>query len=312
MKMSTTSLKLRFDGPQLKSHMMDVTVLGPSLFALGELCKGANRLLNGGNASVKVLIKADVKSNCVTLDLQVCQSAWEVAKALIHDPNIASAKEILEWIGILTPAFVVTNLVEFLRWKKNRKEESAAQQTIDGKNVIEIKVEGDNNKITVLQPVYKLSKDIQVVESLKALSAAVSDENGVDEVTFISGTSEHLKIDKTCAAELGEVRADSDEMKPQPFQAFITVYQPTLDAKSKKWKFKFNQQIETIDLSQTNIVAEAMKRGKVVIGDTYKVQLEMTQKKTRSGDYKADFKALKVLDFLPGAETTQNVMAFHK
>ena len=68
---STANLQLRFDGPELQAHEMDVTLLAPSLLAFGEMCEQANRILNGNEVKVTVLLKADVKANCVTIDLSI-------------------------------------------------------------------------------------------------------------------------------------------------------------------------------------------------------------------------------------------------
>ncbi len=41
-----------------------------------------------------------------------------------------------------------------------------------------------------------------------------------------------------------------------------------------------------------------MERGKVSIGDAFKVKMEMTERKTKRG-YRQDFKIIEVLEFLP-------------
>src|SRR6516225_8706591 len=99
--MSQSSLMIKFDGPELRAHEMDVTLLAPSLLAFGELCKEANHVLNGEKAKVKVLLSADVKANCVTVHLSVVQSLWDTVTALVQQPNVATAKDILEWLGYI-------------------------------------------------------------------------------------------------------------------------------------------------------------------------------------------------------------------
>ncbi len=89
--MSQENLQLRFDGPGLRDHAMDVTLLGPSLFAFGELCIGANQVLNGEKATIRLLVKADMVANCVTIDLQVIQMLWEPTKSLVGNIDVATA-----------------------------------------------------------------------------------------------------------------------------------------------------------------------------------------------------------------------------
>lgn len=98
--MSDSSLQIRYDGPELRAHQMDVALLAPALLAFGELCKDANSVLNGERAKVRVLLHADVRANCVTIDLSVVQTLWDAAVSLVKQQDVASAKDILEWIGL--------------------------------------------------------------------------------------------------------------------------------------------------------------------------------------------------------------------
>jgi hypothetical protein len=316
-KVSNAKLQLRFDGPALKSHAIDVTLLGPSLLAFGELCNEANRVLNGGETKIKVLLHADVKANCVTIDLEVIQSLWQAATHLIQSQNVHDAKEILEWIGILKEVgeYVVGGtvigggLIGFLRWKKDRKIIGTEIKQTDRGSIVVLKIEGDNNNVTfsnaVSESVFNLSKSVKVVEAVKTLVNPVSETNGIEEATFIHKGKDELKIDQDCAAELQKAYADSEESEPQPFSAHIVIYAPVLDKDSKKWRFKFNNRVETIDISETKIAEDARKRGKVVWGDTYHVKMEMREHKTRTGDFKIDYKVKEVIAFRPGDELTQ-------
>ena len=302
---STADLQLRFDGPEVEAHEMDVTLLAPSLMAFGELCTEANRVLNGEQAKVKVLLKADVKANCVTIELAVNQTLWESARALVQGDTIATAKTILEWIGIIaTPVTVLgVSLWKFLLWKKNRKITSTEIQNTSEGNAVVIRVEGDNNTITVPQPVYKLSQDMKVVENLKIVTTPVDAQNGIEKATFIYHKKPQLQIDESTAREMREIH--SDEGEPQTFTAHIVICGPILTDRAKKWKFKLTNKVEAIDISETHIAEDVLKRGAIRIGDTYKVKLEMTERKTKTGAFVADYKVKEVLEFIPGTGAQQ-------
>ena len=72
--MGSTNILLKYDGPALANHSMDVSDLAPALMAFGTMCKEANNVLNHKRASVKVLVKADIQANCVTISLDVIWS----------------------------------------------------------------------------------------------------------------------------------------------------------------------------------------------------------------------------------------------
>jgi hypothetical protein len=300
---STANLQLRFDGPELQAHEMDITLLAPSLMAFGEMCQEANRVLNGNETKVKVLLKADVKANCVTIDFSIVQTLWDSAKALVQGENAVTAKTMLEWLGILIGGKGVWTLVKFLLWGKGRKV-TEIQRSGDGNTVI-VRVEGDNNTVTIPEQVYRLSKDVKVVENLKTLASPVSENNGIEEAVFIHEKKPQLKIDEETAKALRDVHADSDETEPQTFTAHIVIYGPILDLKAKKWKFKLANKVENIDISETHIAEDAFRRGGISVGDTYKVKLEMIERKTSGGAFVAEYKVKEVLGFIPGSGARQ-------
>jgi hypothetical protein len=216
---------------------------------------------------------------------------------------VASAKEVLEWLGMISATSF--GLIKFLLWKNNRKETSVEYNNSSSGNIVVIQVSGENNSITIPEPVYKLSKDPKVVEDLKTVVSPVSDTHGIDEATFIYNKQEQVKIDAHTANALREIQADSEDSVPQTFTAHIVVHGPILDPKSKRWKFKINNKVETIDIGETTIASDSMARGGISVGDTYKVKIEIIERKTASGAYVTDFKVKEVLSFLPGRPGVQ-------
>jgi hypothetical protein len=63
--------------------------------------------------------------------------------------------------------------------------------------------------------------------------------------------------------------------------------------------------ITGIDISETSIAQDALKRGGAGVNDTYKVQIEMTERETPSGGYRMDYKVKKVHEFIPGQKSSQ-------
>jgi hypothetical protein len=304
---SQENIQLRFDGPELRAHEMDVALLGPSLIALGDICTEANRILNREDAKVRVLIKADIKANCVTVDFSIVQDVLSRVHFLITNTDVVAAKTILEWIGILSGGAAATmRLVPYLRWRKtNGNMPIQVTQSANG-NMTIVNITGSNNTVEIPTPVYNLSKSPKIIESIKLLAAPVSSANGIDEAVFIYQNKPQLRIDKSDAEELQDIAVDPEESEPQTFTAHIVIYGPILDTKSKHWKFKLNNRVEVLDIGKTRIAEDALVRGGVNVGDTYKVRIQMIERKTKQGGYKTEYKIVDVLEFTPGQRHGQS------
>jgi hypothetical protein len=91
---------IRYDGPALVDHEMDVQDLAPALLALAEIAKIANQKFNGDRASIKVLVNADTEQKCFQLDLSLVQSWLDHGKLLLGKENVTTVSQIAAIIGI--------------------------------------------------------------------------------------------------------------------------------------------------------------------------------------------------------------------
>jgi len=173
--MANIQTTIKFDGPALDGKAMDVAHLAPSLLALSDLVKETNRYANGDRAGVKVLVSADLEQKCFELAVELVLTIWEQAKLLIADNRVQTAKEIAEWIGIIgAPTY---GLFKFIKWIRGRKIESVTVLKVaDGQNMVEIKVEGENDPIQITQAVYELYANVQTRQKAVAVLAPLREE----------------------------------------------------------------------------------------------------------------------------------------
>lgn len=298
--LSTERLFLRFDGPELKGHTMDVALFGPSITALGELCSEANYKLNGERSKVRVLINADIKGNCVTVTLQVVQHIWTAAKEMISNKDIESAKVILEWIGLLSPLPGAASLMQFLIKKRDRGIESSKVVKTNNGNHVEIKIVGDNNTIILSESVFSLAQEPKIIEAAKKLVSPVNKENGITEATFYQNDQEQTKISQEDAAAIQSATV-AEKVTEETFTAHLVVYAPVLDAKVKKWRFLMNGDHPYMDISSTTIASDTLKRGGVRTGDSYTAEVKKTVRPGKDPEYKI----VKLIDFRSGQNLSQ-------
>lgn len=91
---------IRYDGPALANHDMDVEALAPALLALASLIQSANHKFNGERASVRVVVNADIEQQCFQIKIKLIQDLLQMARGFL-DGDMATIKDICEWVGIV-------------------------------------------------------------------------------------------------------------------------------------------------------------------------------------------------------------------
>ena len=289
---------------------MDVSDLASALIGISALYQHANSRFNGDKASVKILISTDTEHQCFQFDIQVVQSLWGQAKTLLKDTDIASAKELSEWLGLISGGGASAyGLFRFLKWLKGRDTSSSELKIDSGANSTTVAVIGSNNIITVHKEAFELAKDQAALGSVKNIIEPIT-ENDYDSLEFeheaeieVISSEDTGHIIRTVADGAGEL---VDE--PQVVSAWITVYAPVYDPTVKSWRFRYGEVHYYMDISETNIAEDAINRGGAAINDTYFVSMEMRQEHTLGGKIKNHYKITEVMDFKPANISGQSEM----
>ena len=137
---------IKYDGPALASHQMDVRELAPALIALSSLLKEANRTLFTDSSEVRVNVNGTFKGGSFGVDFVALQGIKDQIVSMFSGPGATSAANlfaILSGIGILGTG----GLIGVVKWLRGRKPSS-------------IRIEGDNT-------VFEL-RTVETVETFEA------------------------------------------------------------------------------------------------------------------------------------------------
>lgn len=161
---------IRYDGPALVGHDMDVQDLAPALLALADIVQIANRKFNGDQVNMRVLVNADVDQKCFQLDLSLVQSLLDQAQAFFGKDNITTAATIAELIGLTTGAGAsLFGLYKLLFGRKKPVPDGGISYTENLATGTTIVILGDGNTVEVTNQVASLASDPEVMKRVKTV-----------------------------------------------------------------------------------------------------------------------------------------------
>lgn len=112
---------IKFDGPALTSHQMDVRELAPALIALSNLLEEANRVAFPNSDEIRVQIKGNFKGGSFGVDLVALQNMADQIVTMLTGSNASAASNlfgILQGLGMLGGAGGLIGLIKWLRGRK--------------------------------------------------------------------------------------------------------------------------------------------------------------------------------------------------
>lgn len=159
---------IRYDGPALAEHEIDVQELAPALLALAEMVQLANRKFNGDVTTMRVNVRADVEQRCFQLHIHIFQTLLQHAQQIFGTVEYKTAKEIAEDLDLLFPEGAVGGV--FFLWKlfakRHKSGASGTSLTTEqhGGQTTIINVNGDGTSVTVSNAAWQLATDPDMAE----------------------------------------------------------------------------------------------------------------------------------------------------
>lgn len=314
---SKASFTIAYHGDdRADDHTMDVELLAPALLGFGKLIREANSEFNGNKAKANILVVSDFEHKCFQINFETILTYYEQLKTFLETSDVQSAKNVLEWLGLLASVAGGPYLtyLGYLKLRRGRKVEHQRQITDQsGQGLVQVTFEGDHNHIEVHQHIYNLAEN---PKALKATRDAVSPigNDGFSRIEMRDGDKVIEHIDKPGAQAIlasCSVAVEVPELSDpavQPTTAWLSVYSPVYDEKAERWRFKLGTEHVYVDISDTTIAKDALARGGALVDDTYQVRLEVTEPVDESGKKgKATYKILEVLKFIPADRPLQQL-----
>lgn len=277
-RMDKVEFSVAYDGPALAEHTMDASTLGPALQAMGDLFREANRVLNGPDITdINVRVKA-TEPGCFNISFEL-QQILSSATEFLQEDNIATAKEIAEWLGLLGGG--AGSLIALRQWLRGRKQKSVHETTVEGSENVVITVEGNDNKV-VYRQVFLLLKDRDVQSAQRRMLSPLEQE-GVEEFQVREG-NEVVRAVKKKEIDEGFFDAPTDDEEfnelvgePQTLKAILVLRAPVF-VEGNKWQFFYGDTFIHATISDQGFLERVFVGAeRFGNGDQFEVRMCITQ-----------------------------------
>jgi hypothetical protein len=200
-EVSKHEFSIAYDGAALAEagdHSIDVQTLAPALLAFGKLIREANTEFNGKKTTAKVRVVSDFEHKCFNINFEVIVGLYEQFRALLGAEHVKTAKEVLEWLGLLGFPVSVTGALSYLgylKFKNGRKViEAKPLSDADSAGIVEVKIEGEHNSVQVHNHVYRLSENPRALRATRDAFLPLG-QDGFDSVKVREGDTVVEEID---------------------------------------------------------------------------------------------------------------------
>lgn len=287
-RMSQERFSIIYDGPALADNAMDVRDLAPALLALGSMFEEANDILNHDHARVAVQVNGSFKTGCFRIDLSVTQQLLDQLTDLFNQRSMATAKNLLEWIGLLGAGG--KGLLGLLSWLKGRKP-----SRVELLNTGSVRVFVDGESFDTETAVLELYRHIKLRKALEDAVVKPLRKEGVETFSVMQDEQVTVTLDRAAANWLVAPEAEDEPIDDSESVISLQIVNIAF-RDDNKWRFSdgagtyYASIVDQAFLERVNKNEEAFAKG-----DILKVRLHRRQ--WLSGeDMRTEYTVLEVLE----------------
>ena len=302
---------VRYDGPALAGHEMDVEALAPALLSLASLIQLANVELNGSDAHrIRVVIDANTEQKCFQIKLKAILDAYDAAKDFFGGADAASLKNLIEWLGIIGgPPLTLLKVLKMLA----KREAAKPSTTINaGDNAAIFNVTGDVNFNGISPQVQQLLSNPAIVEKAKGFLAPVEREGYNSVALYDSRGMKVFEADKEEARAIMALPNPSeptskgipeDDAVHTPIRGRASIITRS-DIGVAMWRLKWSGQAQPVTMPSDWLAEYQASRVNIPVGSLLDITIDMITSRT-DPEISPTYRALEVHGVIPPNTGTQ-------
>ena len=230
---ATVHFSVKYDGPALAMHQMDVRELAPALIALSTLLEEANRTLYPESPDVRVNVSGTFKGGSFGVDLVALQSVKDQIVSIFAGPGATAAANlfaILSGIGILGAG----GLIGVIKWLRGRKPSSIRFK--DDTTIFELRLEEAVETFEVDLAAGKLYQSRVVRQALARVVKPLETE-GIDIFACGQNDTTEAVVTKEEAEYFAVAASGADVVSDTLTESVLLQIESAVFKDGNKWRF---------------------------------------------------------------------------
>ncbi|MDR1276982.1 MAG: hypothetical protein LBL72_11495 [Candidatus Accumulibacter sp.] len=263
---------IKYDGPALTFHQMDVRELAPALFALSELIEQSNKIMFPEGPDVRINVQGNFKSGSFGIDLIVVQDVVHQIVSILSGSEATATANLLAILGGIG-LVAQTASGGLIKWLKGRKPGTIRFE--DNKTVFEI-VEAEVVEVFEADLIAgELYKSRVVRQALRNVIKPLGQE-GIE--TFHCVRDEEITVITKSEVPAFEMSADDVDIVSDALNENVLLQiESAVFKDANKWRFhdgaaSFYAQITDDDFIGKINTGERFGKGDMLVVDLRRIQ----------------------------------------
>lgn len=270
---ASVHFSIRYDGPALAAHQMDVRELAPALIALSDLIEHANKAIDPQAPEVQVRVNGDFKGGSFGVDLTAAQTVAQQIIALFSGPESSASANlfgILSGIGLMGGGLVA--LIKRLRGRR------PDEIRIDGERTIfELRTDETTEVLEADLVTGRLYRSRLVRQSLAKVLRPLA-RDGIER--FLAGADRQVAplVSKAEAAWFDAAASEADVVSDSVQHGVLLQVESAVFRDGNKWRLDdgngafYAVLADDAFIARVETGAERFGKGDILVADLRRVQ----------------------------------------
>lgn len=235
---ASVHFSIKYDGPALSSHQMDVRDLAPALIALSSLLEESNRALFPDSSQVRVNVNGTFKGGSFGIDFVALQSIKEQVVSIFSGQEATAAANllaILDGLGMVGVSGAAGGgLIALIKWLRGRKP--SAVRIVGDTTVFEITTSEEIETMEVDLATGKLYQSRIVRQALAKVVKPLETE-GIDFFACGRDSKAEAVVTKEEANYFAVAASDADVVSDTVSERTLLQIESAVFKDGNKWRF---------------------------------------------------------------------------